>query len=140
MKATPLTDFDKLDDEFLSGAWGERLFERFLGGTRINGHGYDVVAGPKEEKYEIKSRLIGTDNGDRGPRITVTYLKVKVADFLAWVHYDELGRLVRAWIVPMSAIRPLYERYKQASGKAHLPWRALIDCPGARDVTKLLSA
>ena len=82
---------------------------------------------------------MGTDNDDRGPRITMTPLKMRVAAFLAWVHYDRLGRLVRAWIVPVSAIRPLYERYEQACGKAHLPWRDLVECPGARDVTTLLS-
>lgn len=125
--------------EIRSGARGEADFSRLLRckGPE-NGRGYDLRilrAGRRERKVEVRTRVIGTDNGERGPRITLTDLKMRTADFLAWAHYSRDGKLIRAWLIPISSIVGLYAKHRLSNGHAHLPWKALTTCRGAGDVT-----
>lgn len=124
--------------EIRSGARGEADFGRIPGCKRVNGRGFDLIV--DKFKIEVRTRLLGTDNGERGPRITLTALKIATADILGWAHYDEDGELIRAWLVPIRSLVPLYAKYRQSNGQAHLPWEALTRCRGARDVTAYLAA
>jgi hypothetical protein len=122
--------------EMALGDKAARRFAALVAGTVVNGRGFDVVA-PNGVRIEVRTRTAGTDS--ETPRLTLNTAKMAGCHLVVVTHCDPAGNVVRSRIVRTRGLAPLYDRYQQKNGNAHIPWREIERLPGV-DITRKMAA
>lgn len=120
-------------------ALGETLVAAAFGGTRMKRNNADFdVRCPRYGLVEVRSRVLGTDGWL--PRLTLRKAPLGVYDHVAALRFAPDLSFWRGVILPTTALIPLYEARKQASGIAHIAWNDAVTHPAALDITGDLQA
>lgn len=119
---------DELGEQLVAAAFGGTLMER-------GNKDFDIQC-RRYGRVEVRTRILGTDGWL--PRITLRRPPDGAYDHLAAVRLEQDRSFWRALILPTAALAPLYARYKQAKGIAHIPWEAAAAESAAEDITARL--
>lgn len=97
-----------------------------------NNRGSDVLS-PKYGKIEVKSRILGTDGPF--PRVSLKTHNLEKADCFVGIRWTRDFQFHAAFMLPKSAVLPLYQARKQANGLAHISWDSWKSATGAIDLS-----
>jgi hypothetical protein len=117
--------------EVTAGRFAELLVAAVLRGKVVHQVGYDIECSDGR-RVEVRSRVEGTD-GDT-PRVTLNDAKMELCTDVIAIRFSSRYQPIEARLVRRVDLEPLYLKYRQKKGIAHINWARFCASPGAQEL------